>query len=803
MKKKVLLVLSLFMLAACDNNSSVSNSAKPSESTSVSTLGSTSVASPSASTSVVAPKTHAVVLPNNVIGAHVTASTLVQEENESVVVTVAMTRDDYELVEVKLGETKLNGVVDEHNDRVNHFTFQMGTVDAVITVTTKEVVPPTKDHTISFKDNDFAFVMGLPTEANVGDVVEFKVAVQSGYELTSVAAKAGEDNVEVTGDPVTGYQFEMPDSDVVVDATVLGAYFKVNVGDAVVTEEESTKEYEMVEQLISSEGEVSISSSTRSVFLRAGEKVTLRADRNSYVTADNYFVDGVALALKADSEYLDYEFTMPAHNANITVEGKVREVPLAIEKGEHTTAKIYRMVDGAQEEVTSAKVGEKLYVEATSSDAAFPISKISGAYKTYSPSYSSTESDGKMTETDWGVEPSGYSPFTFESANVMSFTLTARVYVDALTIKLTETDLARFNAIKGTWTAITFETGNTSSNKGKIKGTDDWSKWTISETGEATRGSTAFTLDESDFTNEHVAFKSSSGATRKLYFNGNIAWAYDGFEIMASGSPNPSISKTNIQMFARDVEFTNISYAQYGRNYENEQSLIVLTNKTTNAEIGNLFIDHTGKGSNGDIYINVDVEMLKGTSVAETGAAFKVSKDGAVLATIGIGAEKGTYTNATSGNLVLDGLGNATLDGVAGTYATVDGKMELTVAEKTYIVTLSSGTYTMTEKVVVPEGPEYCGTWSGESDTGVARTITINSDNTLVYSMYPSKTLNYTVDESVSWKVTITCDSGIYGDYMLVITYNRNTKKISYELIDAADLYADAVESGSGFTKAA
>ena len=60
----------------------------------------------------------------------------------------------------------------------------------------------------------------------------------------------------------------------------------------------------------------------------------------------------------------------------------------------------------------------------------------------------------------------------------------------------------------------------------------------------------------------------------------------------------------------------------------------------------------------------------------------------------------GTYTNATLGNLVLDGKGAGKLGDTAITYAVNEDKtLTVTAGEKTYIVTLGEGTYTYKEEV--------------------------------------------------------------------------------------------------------
>ena len=81
----------------------------------------------------------------------------------------------------------------------------------------------------------------------------------------------------------------------------------------------------------------------------------------------------------------------------------------------------------------------------------------------------------------------------------------------------------------------------------------------------------------------------------------------------------------------------------------------------------------------------------------------------------------GTYTNATLGNLVLDGKGAGKLGDTAITYAVNEDKtLTVTAGEKTYIVTLGAGTYTYKEeaKSIVPAwlaGKSFFGTGAAQS----------------------------------------------------------------------------------------
>lgn len=106
--------------------------------------------------------------------------------------------------------------------------------------------------------------------------------------------------------------------------------------------------------------------------------------------------------------------------------------------------------------------------------------------------------------------------------------------------------------------------------------------------------------------------------------------------------------------------------------------LTILTSFKLNGVQCYYWYDHSGM-----TLTKVDVEFLSGSSLADAGASALVRLDGQLFLKYAVegdtpvfttqGAEAGTYTGS-AGDLVLDGFGNATLDGVEGTYE-LDGSI--------------------------------------------------------------------------------------------------------------------------------
>lgn len=124
----------------------------------------------------------------------------------------------------------------------------------------------------------------------------------------------------------------------------------------------------------------------------------------------------------------------------------------------------------------------------------------------------------------------------------------------------------------------------------------------------------------------------------------------------------------------------------------------------------------------------VDVEFGSGSSLADDGASAYVRLDGQVILKYSVadgipvfatkGSEAGTYAGS-SGNLVLDGFGNATLDGVAGTYE-LDGTTLIFTDSSSvtteFLLDVNDHTYTVVSDTGVWDGPM---TFSAESPDGL------------------------------------------------------------------------------------
>ena len=697
---------------------------------------------------IVAPvvEKHAVVVPTSVAGAYVTASRSEAAEGDEVDITVALTDPtNYELKSVKVGDKVLEGKVDANNKYVFHYSVVMGKADVNVSVVTEQIVAPTKDHTISFEGKDLAFALEMPQDANVGEHVSFKVAARSGYEITSVkvvkvsAASAAEEGAEpveeevtLTGNAVLGYSFDMPDADVVIKAEALGAYFKVNA--------DSEKTIFQAKGSTSSDSKLSVSSFIYSFidsgnlestlkpnFFRAGSEVTVVAKHNAFAIANKFFANGVELEKVASDTAVMYKFTMPATSVELSVEAVDKTVNVDITAAEHTTTSLYRIKsDKSHEETTFGYPGETLYLDLTINDADkddynLTSSAISATMLKYSNEKGLTTNSTDITVN----KQSGSS----ELKATYSFTVSS-YYVAAGPIKITTAEkyMKKYlgKPFIGQWQGFeiyrkAFQTTPT----------------TMEFKADGSVGGNAYNVSGSIKSVDEEKGVITLENKKVINYEGNAAWCYWSSAI------------NDIYVFSKDI-VDNEKLTKYVRvDGNNLIALIYETVSVTENEqtvekqvlrLGALVTSST-------VVLNIDVEMISGSNIQESGSKFLVKKNAATILAVGLGDEYGTYKNGDS-TLVLDGAGKATLDGVEGTYI-VDSanknKVTVTIAEVVHVYTIDKSAKTFTDYVEALKS-----LYSSFVSTKFNNKLVLNEDGTGTYN---GSAINFTFVESTN-KVT-------------------------------------------------
>ncbi len=706
---------------------------------------------------IVAPvvEKHAVVVPTSVAGAYVTASRSEAAEGDEVDITVALTDPtNYELKSVKVGDKVLEGKVDANNKYVFHYSVVMGKADVNVSVVTEQIVAPTKDHTISFEGKDLAFALEMPQDANVGEHVSFKVAARSGYEITSVkvvkvsaaaSAEEGEEApkeelVEVAGDPVVGYSFDMPDADVVIKAEALGAYFKVNADDEkTIFQAKGSTSYDsklkvssFVYSFIDSE---KVEQKTKSSYFRAGSEVTVVAKHNPFAIVNKFFANGVELE-KVDSDTANmYKFTMPATNVELSVDPADKKVEVNVDAGEHTSTSLYRIkADKSHEETTFGYPGETLYLdleinEADAEDYILP-SSVSSTMARYND-------DKALTTASCNISTTQQSGATNLKATYSILVTSYYTSAGAIEVNAHERYLKQYlgKAFVGQYYGYEIYNSNFYGSGLQL---------TMGADGSLTiPGSYAAKTDtvvECDDENKTVTLKDRGVA--KYSANGSIWFFYDKNKSFADTfffSKNfASASAIQKRVYAKNNLFIGEFYEKVDGNEVVRASIFMNKNDKT-------------------VVVDPTIEMVSGSDISASNAKFLVKDGETLVAAIGIGDEYGTYSNGDS-TLVLDGAGVATLDGVTGTYvidAANKNKVTVTVNETEHVYTIDKSAKTFTD--YVGEVKSLYNTFKSTANNNI---LVLNSDGTGTYN---NTAINFTFVESTN-KVTFTVNDELNFD---------------------------------------
>lgn len=587
---------------------------------------------------------------------------------------------------------------------------------------------PKKDHTVSFEGNGLAYAIDMPSGANKNEIVRFKVAAQSGYEITKVSAKAGETDVVVTGDPVTGYTMMMPDADVVITAEALGAYFEVTADAEEIVFVPEGSSYDSNKKTVADfvggfkiGDEVTTSTSK---FIRAGTEVELIGARNAFADNVKYFANGKQMEEGTDKEYLTYKFVMPAKNVELTIQADQKHINLTTDNDTHITSSFYfKDADGNKTPTTNALPGQTVYIDFACTDEenfvlGTPTAKVSR--------YTDVT---KFETSDYEISVSKIEGNTYA---IMIPTVVAAA--GDIVIKGPELQLLyKGKEFVGSYKGYNFYSGNSSSSA------------SLNADGSAKIGTTSYTITGVDETNKTVTLGTGAN-TRTIRYDGNIIWT--------TFDPDAKGVYSDIYLFIK-AEGT-VSYKKYGSN----TSFVIYQLSENDVVKGTIAVDNTNKVA----VLNPEITMISGTNFYDTGAKFVVKKNGELIKACGVGAEYGTYTNGTD-TMILDGDGKVTFNGTEGTYVISGTKVSVTIGEVTtdYTINVKDKSFTA---YVVSTDPFYVGTFKGtlEATTGYDYecTLIINADKTGTYE-YNGTTYTFSFS-----------DADIVGGTEIRFTDNRN-----------------------------
>ena len=332
-------------------------------------------------------------------------------------------------------------------------------------------------------------------------------------------------------------------------------------------------------------------------------------------------------------------------------------------------------------------------------------------------------------------------------------------------------------------------------------------KLTISEEFAMSGGAISGTIDtlSYDETTGHLTYNYSGSNYVMMYVEqGQYKFVVANY----SKSETDPINGSDFYVFVRGASTTSgSSDNQYVWDEGKQRVFSVLVDETTMV----FYINSTTN----EFYGNVAISTLDGTAIepnydaVNAATSLKITdasgvvvkefaKDGKEF--VALDGKQGTYTGSL-GSVVLDGAGNATVDGAATTYVIAGEKVEIVVGGKTTTITITGETYAVTT-----DGTE--GTYTGEYGTFVSNgdgTATI--DGATVTYIKSGNRVTYVVEET-STTITLNEDGTYSGKAPfagLTFTgtfYNEwdeynTTLRIVFE--DGADIVG-TLYSGSGTT---
>ena len=489
-----------------------------------------------------------------------------------------------------------------------------------------------KTYALGFNGGDYAFAIGLPEKAKKGDAISFKVTVESGYEVTGVTAKAGEEEIALDGTLAAGFSFTMPGEAVQIEVKTDGAYFKASGAsegeDGVVLQpEDENASAKKISDFIYGYIVDGVKTTGTELFARAGKEVAVLT--NYVAIADNvkYSVGGVELEPETyervegegdDAKTTTYsvvKFTMPNHSVDVNVTAEEREYDLAIDAPDYVVATMYTLdADNNKVTVTKVKGGTTVYLSVAldddHDDGNYRIDSVQAVYKqrsgfVISDDYTETKSSVFETSTGSGIYSykintytSYYGPVTFK-INTIEATYASEAWVGTYG----GAEIYGSKVIYAQNSTLTLD------GFGKAVIGGGWSNYTkyvraIEDVPTAKRISLASSA--SDLTKE----------ASYIYYDGGIAVAPDSF----------GTSKTDFHVLVKDKAASDLTFT-----YDDGGTVSsVVFLKIADAE-GNSLGNVLSMGST--YYINVEIEFDEGYTAVNSSSHFTVKKDGTAVAT--------------------------------------------------------------------------------------------------------------------------------------------------------------------------
>ncbi len=711
---------------------------------------SSSQASDSSATSDTEPVSYKVVLPHEIDGIKIEASSLKPAANEKVRVFVKNTVQKSKRIDaLTMNGQSLEGKYSNQPGVVVYEFFMPEGEDAQIEVEVVDVYEIKVDEEVS---EYLTLNFETPEVAAEGEQVSFKVAAYSGFWFKYV--EAVEDDVILTEEDGL-YSFTMPAHQVTITAETGNSVYAV--------EAKNTDFYQF-------------NGITDGQTFAVGEKVEFSVSKLGPDTViTKVFVDSTELEAEQNG---NYSFVMPAYGVTLKAEYEIVARNVKAVSTDHFKLSLTTMVDDEEVEASNnvyanqkvylnvEEVGEHNYIQ---TGFQFKGSNTSFEEATYSVSVTVKNEEDKQY---------------FEMPSSCKY----------IVVSIAEEESAFKNSpLVGEYEGgITFTTSSYSSAYPSNE------TLTIDERGLTNKSATTKLVADPDDAH-HYTFQSTY--QNHYFFNNN----YDLALYISGGYRDKySTSANDIKLYSKGRGALDTSYKSKDNTqtfaYYTGSGLYSLTSLFTQVSFkkdvdgdsvitnASVFIDNISSSSV-TIYWDVKAEVLLGNGYTRGDVVVIKQTDGTVLKTLKLttigenryfmhggevavaGEEAGTYTKADSDNLVLDGFGGGKLGESDITY-TIKGNV-VTVTKDTeqlkFTLDFDSNTYEEFVQTFSYVGKTYQGTfYDSEADEPIslsftgepsAEASTAKPNATLDLGSYGNKNVAYNIGDDN--KITVKGDGTI------------------------------------------
>ena len=653
-----------------------------------------------------------------------------------------------------------------------------------------------------------ATVTEIASKAEEGEEVHFTLTVLEGFELSSIKATSGTNEISLTVGFDGDYSFTMPRKGVQLTVVTARKLYEVSKNDvagfikSITQKKVGSDSYVALETITTTdtddEGEEIVSSSYDAAEYGATVLVTLNESVSSY-SITGVSVNDKAVELK-DGE-TSFSFVMGHEKTSIKVSYDYTTIPVVVENSEHITLSLFS--DDKVTAVTNSYTPYKdLYIKAISSSEDYGVRTLK---------YSYTDGNGSTkTEDVTSSLEEGFYHFRMP------------LYDGGIKLIVTEYNMHAYKgyAFVGEFAQVNF---SYASQMADYKAFSSESTMAISESGDVNYARSSITKYDNY----------SIGSLNGDKDAGVISLAKSGSYTISTIDYHGDVLVYDAYFRASAKESTDIAIA-----YKKADSSATYTTKSTQFKLGNVsyalatfFKDETlvesvlvERGSTNKIHYGVEVSILEGEFVSDAKAIFTVKEGENTLLKVGykdkggaanrtaLSDEYGTYETSDGKSLYLNGAGVATYDGTTYSYSLADDGVTITLSSdsKTIVGTLdlTAKTFTVTSEEEIT-GYAWSGkTYQGKSqynayDDEVQATWTvffhsdedqIDASSTFNAPYYDTngKNIEYTVTD----RTTVTtkfCTAAYPNGYAVTMKYNASKDTFTVNGGVNADYFKDAV----------